>query len=86
MAEPLGLSEVAKWQYRVFRATAGKELSAANLTNETFDLILDALIGYSLTGAPSDVYADLILWSPRTFSNYRINNKSSFPAPFESFW
>jgi NAD(P)H-hydrate epimerase len=66
MAEPLGLSEVAKWQYRVFRATAGKELSAANLTNETFDLILDALIGYSLTGAPSGVYADLILWANLT--------------------
>jgi NAD(P)H-hydrate epimerase len=60
MAEPLRLSEVAKWQYQVFSATPGKTLSAAKLNAESFDLILDALIGYGLTGAPSGVYSDLI--------------------------
>lgn len=41
-------------------------LSDANIAGEQFDLILDALIGYSLTGAPSGVYADLILWANST--------------------
>jgi len=66
MAEPLRLSEIAKWQYRVFNATPGKVLSASNLAGEKFDLIIDSLIGYSLAGAPSGVYADLILWANST--------------------
>jgi NAD(P)H-hydrate epimerase len=63
MADPHGLSEVAKWQYQIFRATPGKTLSAADLAGESFDLIVDALIGYSLTGAPRDAFADLIGWA-----------------------
>jgi NAD(P)H-hydrate epimerase len=63
LAEPLALSEVAEWQYRIFRATPGKVLSAAALEGESFDLIVDALIGYSLTGAPRGVFADLIGWA-----------------------
>lgn len=63
LAEPLRLSEVAQWQHRVFSATPGKVLSAANLTGERFDLIVDALIGYGLTGAPGGVYAELIDWA-----------------------
>src|SRR5262249_43800717 len=66
MAEPLRLSEIAKWQYRVFNATPGEVVSASNLTGEKFDLIIDSLIGYSLAGAPSGVYADLILWANST--------------------
>ena len=63
MAEPLRGSEVARWQHRVFSATPGKVLPAANLGSEKFDLILDALIGYGLTGAPTGVYSDLIGWA-----------------------
>ena len=63
LAEPLALSEVAEWQYRIFRATPGRVLSAAALEGESFDLIVDALIGYSLTGAPRGVFADLIGWA-----------------------
>src|SRR5215813_967283 len=66
MAEPFRLSEVPKWQYRVFSATPGKVLSAANLSGESFDLIIDALIGYGLTGAPSGIYSDLIHWANST--------------------
>jgi len=66
MAEPLRLSEVAKWQYRVFSATPGKTLTGAKLKAESFDLIVDALIGYGLTGAPSGVYSDLIHWANST--------------------
>jgi NAD(P)H-hydrate epimerase len=63
MADPHGLSEVAKWQYQIFRATPGRTLSATDLAGESFDLIVDALIGYSLTGAPRGVFADLIGWA-----------------------
>jgi len=63
MADPLALSEVAKWQFRVFGATSGKVLAAADLGGESFDLIVDALIGYSLKGAPQGAFADLIHWA-----------------------
>ena len=66
MAEPLHLSEVATWQRHVFGATHGRVLSAPDLTGEKFDLIVDALIGYSLAGAPTGVYSDLIGWSNST--------------------
>ena len=63
LADPIGLSPVAKWQYRVFNATPGKLLPAAKLAAQRFDLIIDALIGYSLTGAPRGSVADLIDWA-----------------------
>ena len=66
LAEPLRLSQVAKWQHRVFSATPGEVLSAADLTGAKFDLILDALIGYGLSGAPGGVYAHLIHWANST--------------------
>jgi NAD(P)H-hydrate epimerase len=66
MAEPLALSATAKWQYRVFRATPGQTVSAAQVGGESFDLIIDSLLGYSLAGAPSGVYAELILWANAT--------------------
>jgi NAD(P)H-hydrate epimerase len=66
MAEPLALSDTAKWQYRVFSATLGRTVSAAQVGDESFDLIIDSLIGYSLAGAPSGVYAELILWANAT--------------------
>jgi NAD(P)H-hydrate epimerase len=66
MAQPQSVSEVAKWQLRVFSSTPGKVLPAGDLAGERFDLILDALIGYGLTDAPAGVYADLIGWSNST--------------------
>lgn len=63
LADPIGLSEVAKWQYHVFSATPGRLVSAAELARERFALIIDALIGYSLTGAPRGSFADLIRWA-----------------------
>ena len=60
MAEPLHLSEVAKWQYQIFSATPGEVFSASNFSAANFDLIIDALIGYSLSGTPRGIYADLI--------------------------
>jgi len=63
LADAVGLSEVAKWQYRVFKATPGELVSAADLTGQRFAVIIDALIGYSLTGAPRGRFADLIRWA-----------------------
>ena len=63
MAEPLALSETAKWQYRVFSGTPGRTVSAAQVGGERFDLLIDSLIGYSLVGAPSAIYAELIDWA-----------------------
>lgn len=66
LADPIGLSEVAKWQYHVFSATPGRLVSAAELSRERFALIIDALIGYSLTGAPRGSFAHLISWANGT--------------------
>jgi NAD(P)H-hydrate epimerase len=63
LADPSNLSEVAQWQYRVFSATPGKVASASALACESFDLMIDALIGYNLTGAPRGVFAELIDWA-----------------------
>ena len=64
--EPFALSDTAKWQYRVFSATPGRTVPAVHVCGESFDLIIDSLIGYSLAGAPSGVYAELILWANAT--------------------
>src|SRR5215469_18029579 len=52
LTDPAALSETAKWQYRVFSATPGRTVSDAHVGGESFDLIIDSLIGYSLAGAP----------------------------------
>lgn len=57
------LRDVPAWQYQVFRSTGGQELRPQEMANERADLVLDALIGYSLDGAPLGVYADLIGWA-----------------------
>jgi NAD(P)H-hydrate epimerase len=57
------LRGVPAWQYQVFRSTGGQELRPQEMANERADLVLDALIGYSLDGAPMGVYADLIGWA-----------------------
>ncbi len=38
-------------------------LESASLLSSTFDLILDAVIGYGLSGPPRDAAADLIRWA-----------------------
>jgi NAD(P)H-hydrate epimerase len=63
LADAVILSEVAKWQYRVFRATPGELLSSAKLNGQRFAVIIDALIGYSLTGSPHGRFVDLIRWA-----------------------
>ena len=59
------LKDVPAWQRQIFQATAGEEISIAELmrTDEPIDLILDALIGYSLRAAPRGNARALIEWA-----------------------
>jgi NAD(P)H-hydrate epimerase len=60
LADPEHLGEVPAFQHKIFLYTPGKEIAAADLAAEPADLILDALIGYGLRGAPQGIVADLI--------------------------
>lgn len=62
LAEPDRLGEVPSFQQRVYRSTPGKEVKPEYLI-EDVDLIVDALIGYSLQSAPRGVIAELIEWA-----------------------
>ena len=54
------LSKVTEKQYRIYSATDGKTLHDENTFDSTPDLIIDALIGYSLHNAPHGKVHDLI--------------------------
>lgn len=66
MAMPNKLSEVAAWQRKIFRSTAGKEVALGSLDSKKIGLILDALIGYGLESAPQGIFAELIRWANGT--------------------
>lgn len=63
LAQPEGLGAVPAFQHKVFRATAGAEVTAEDLKNSSADLILDGLIGYGLRTAPHGVVTQLIQWA-----------------------
>jgi len=60
---PTGLNEVSAFQRRIFHSTSGREIEPSALTRQSFDLVLDALIGYGLENSPKGVVADLIGWA-----------------------
>ena len=62
------LKAVPKWQRQIFQATSGKEVEIRELkaANEPIDLIIDALIGYSLQAAPKGNALELINWANNT--------------------
>ena len=62
------LKEVPQWQRHIFQSTSGKEVAIAELkaANEPIDLIIDALIGYSLRAAPRGNALELIQWANNT--------------------
>lgn len=59
------LKEVTAWQQHVFQSTAGKQILMADLLamDEPVDLIIDALIGYSLRASPRGPALALIQWA-----------------------
>jgi NAD(P)H-hydrate epimerase len=63
LSEPEHLEEMAARQRRSFSFTAGREVEPEGLGSPRPDLILDALIGYGLRGAPQGRAADLIAWA-----------------------
>ncbi|MEM6445677.1 MAG: NAD(P)H-hydrate epimerase [Cyanobacteria bacterium P01_D01_bin.123] len=62
---PERLKEVPNWQNHIFQATPGREVAIAELltSNRTVDLIVDALIGYSLRAAPRGNALALMQWA-----------------------
>jgi NAD(P)H-hydrate epimerase len=66
LANPLKPGSVPEFQYKIFQHTPGKTIQPEELNDKPFDLILDALIGYSLKGAPSGSIFDLIRWANQT--------------------
>jgi len=62
-SEPGRLGPVPALQRKIFRETGGIEVTADRLAGEQADLIVDALIGYSLAGPPRGTAAELIRWA-----------------------
>lgn len=63
LSEPGRLGPVPTCQRTIFQSTSGREVEAANVRDEPADLILDALIGYSLRSAPRGPVVELIRWA-----------------------
>ena len=68
LSSPERLKEVPQWQRHIFKSTSGKEIKISELTasTEPVDLIIDALIGYSLRAAPRGNALELIQWANNT--------------------
>jgi len=60
LAAPDRLSEVPSFQLKVFQETAGRLVESDPAIFDGVDLVVDALIGYSLRSAPKGITADLI--------------------------
>ena len=63
MTNPDRLGEVPGQQLKIYRSTSGRQVGFSSLDAEPVDLIIDALIGYSLQAAPTGVALKLIGWA-----------------------
>src|SRR5262249_459264 len=66
LADAEHLGSVPAYQRKVFASTPGTEVDSKKLTDSRPDLIVDALLGYSLSGAPRGRAAELIEWANAT--------------------
>lgn len=57
------LGEAGAWQWQLYRASAGHALSRREVHGLVPGLVLDAVLGYSLDGAPRGPAAELISWA-----------------------
>ncbi|PIQ29938.1 MAG: NAD(P)H-hydrate epimerase [Bacteroidetes bacterium CG18_big_fil_WC_8_21_14_2_50_41_14] len=57
------LKEVPAFQLHILQATSAKVITVEELKNEYPDIILDAIIGYSLTGDPTGNVLKMIEWA-----------------------
>jgi NAD(P)H-hydrate epimerase len=63
IADPERLHPATALQRRILAVAGGTEIGAAALDGLRADLVVDALLGYSLTGAPLGPPAELIAWA-----------------------
>ena len=66
LADAEHLGSVPAYQRKVFASTPGIEVDPKQLIDSRPALIVDALLGYSLSGAPRGRAADLIEWANAT--------------------
>lgn len=57
------LKEVPAYQLHILKLTSAKIIYLKALQSENPDLIIDAIIGYSLSGKPKGVSAEMINWA-----------------------
>lgn len=63
ITEPERLKDVTAFQHHILKSTNTKIISIEGLQNEKPDLIIDAIIGYSLIGEPKGNSLELIKWA-----------------------
>ncbi len=63
LSAPEKLGDAPAYQRKIFRSTQEKECRLDELANLKPDIIIDALVGYSLHGAPTGKTAELIQWA-----------------------
>jgi NAD(P)H-hydrate epimerase len=63
LADTERLGDVPTFQRRIYRFTSGYEVALGQLDKEPTDLVLDAIIGYSLQAAPHGSASSLIRWA-----------------------
>lgn len=63
ISEPESLSEITKYQLQIFTSTDAKVIYSNELRKEKPDLIIDAIIGYSLNGELKGKVLSLIEWA-----------------------
>jgi NAD(P)H-hydrate epimerase len=63
LSNPDRLGEVPALQRKIFQSTSGNELDIADLSGHSADLIIDAVIGYSLKGTPRGAALEFIQWA-----------------------
>lgn len=57
------LKDVPAYQLQILKSTNAKIITIEKLQNENPDLIIDAIIGYSLSGKPKGTSAEMIDWA-----------------------
>ncbi len=63
LSDPTRLSDASRVQHQVYESTPGREVRFEDLDSAPVDLIVDAVIGYSLRGAPRGMAAEMIAWA-----------------------
>jgi NAD(P)H-hydrate epimerase len=63
LADPQRLVPATTYQHLVYRSTAGRTGTRLPPDRHAIDLVLDALVGYGLRGAPGGAVRDFIRWA-----------------------